>query len=124
MAVHDFTQTFGNALEPEEPARQQAEYPAVSHPVVRTHPETGRRLISSTASSPTTSRACRTTRAANCRRSGTIQARHPEYQCRLRRRPGTVAFWDNRATQHYASADYYPHKRIMERVTILGDRPF
>ncbi|MGR7002115.1 hypothetical protein ACU686_35685 [Yinghuangia aomiensis] len=35
-----------------------------------------------------------------------------------------MAFWDNRATQHYASADYYPHTRIMERVTILGGRPY
>ncbi|MFI6942471.1 TauD/TfdA family dioxygenase [Streptomyces sp. NPDC050418] len=41
----------------------------------------------------------------------------------MRRRPGTIAFWDNRATQHYANGDYYPRNRVMERVTIIGDRP-
>ncbi|MCB1270115.1 MAG: TauD/TfdA family dioxygenase, partial [Microthrixaceae bacterium] len=47
----------------------------------------------------------------------------PEYQCRWSWRSGDVAFWDNRSTQHYASSDYYPQTRIMERITICGDRP-
>jgi taurine dioxygenase len=48
----------------------------------------------------------------------------PEYTMRWRWRPGDVAFWDNRVTQHYAVDDYRPHRRIMNRATILGDRPF
>ena len=40
------------------------------------------------------------------------------------RQPGSIAFWDNRAVQHYAASDYYPHKRILRRVTLSGDKPF
>jgi taurine dioxygenase len=52
------------------------------------------------------------------------QATVPEYQCRFRWRPYSVAFWDNRAVQHYAASDYFPSPRVMERVTIVGDRPY
>ena len=52
------------------------------------------------------------------------QAHIPEYQVRFRWQPGDVAFWDNRATQHYAVNDYGPHRRVAERVAIAGDRPF
>ena len=51
------------------------------------------------------------------------QVHVPEYQCRLRWKPGTIAFWDNRTTQHYANNDYYPNRRRMERVAVMGDRP-
>ena len=47
----------------------------------------------------------------------------PEYQCRFRWRPDSIAFWDNRAVQHYAASDYCPQRRVMERVTIVGDKP-
>jgi len=48
----------------------------------------------------------------------------PEYQCRFRWTANSIAFWDNRSTQHYATADYLPAIREMDRVTIVGDRPF
>jgi taurine dioxygenase len=51
------------------------------------------------------------------------QASIPEYQCRFRWEAGSVAFWDNRSSQHYAASDYWPAVRRMERVTIIGDRP-
>ena len=51
------------------------------------------------------------------------QAGFPEYQCRWQWRPGDVAFWDNRSTQHYAVSDYHPQRRVMERITVCGDRP-
>ena len=38
--------------------------------------------------------------------------------------PGSLAFWDNRACQHFAASDYHPQRRVMERVTIAGDRPY
>jgi len=47
----------------------------------------------------------------------------PEFQVRLRWQPNTVAFWDNRACQHYAASDYFPARRVMERISIVGDRP-
>ncbi|CDZ87370.1 taurine dioxygenase, 2-oxoglutarate-dependent (fragment) [Rhodococcus ruber] len=51
------------------------------------------------------------------------QAKVPDFQCRFRWAPNSVAFWDNRAIQHYAASDYFPHRRVMERVSILGDVP-
>jgi taurine dioxygenase len=48
----------------------------------------------------------------------------PEFTVRFRWAPGSVAFWDNRATQHVVSNDFLPARRIMERVTIVGDRPY
>lgn len=51
------------------------------------------------------------------------QAKAPEYQFRLRWKPGTIVFWDNRSTQHYAANDYYPERRTMERVAVIGEKP-
>ena len=48
----------------------------------------------------------------------------PEFQVRLRWQPNTIAFWDNRACQHYASSDYFPARRVMERISIIGDTPW
>ena len=124
QAVHSFVNSFGQMLGDEERAAMEQQFPAVEHPVVRTHPETGRRTLYVNAyftdhivgvdpdeSEALLDRLCQ-------------QAMHPEWQVRLRWEPGTVAFWDNRATQHYASSDYYPRRRVMDRVAIKGDRPF
>ena len=53
----------------------------------------------------------------------TREASVPEYQCRFRWAKNSVAFWDNRCVQHYAANDYWPQPRVMERVTIIGERP-
>lgn len=123
-AVHDFTRTFGQLLAGEELRAMQEQYPAVEHPIVRTHPETGRKTIY--VNRPFTSHVVGLSGDESdellellCR-----QADLPEYQCRFRWAPGSVAFWDNRATQHYAVSDYWPRRRVMERATVIGDQPF
>ena len=122
-AVHDFAHSFGLALSPDELARRRAEFPPARHPVVRRHPESGRRCLyvnpiftSHVEGMPREESDALLARLCE-------EARVPEYQVRLRWAPGTVAFWDNRSTQHYAASDYWPMPRVMERVTIIGDRP-
>lgn len=123
-AEHDFTQVFGPVIAPDKKAEMRAKYPIVEHPVVRTHPETGRKLLfinrffgrrivglPEDESHALIDRLCR-------------RAEIVAYQCRFRWAPGSVAFWDNRAVQHYASSDYWPARRVMERATIIGDRPY
>ena len=48
----------------------------------------------------------------------------PEFQCRFKWQPNSVAFWDNRCAQHHAMFDYFPHRRYGHRVTVCGDKPF
>ncbi len=122
-AVHDFTHTFGRFMDAAELAKKQVEFPPAEHPVVRSHPETGRKGLYVNA--VFTSHIVGMAREASDRLLELLcrQATVPEYQCRFRWRPHSVAFWDNRAVQHYAASDYYPSRRLMERVTICGDVP-
>jgi taurine dioxygenase len=92
--------------------------------VIRTHPETGERVVY--VNRTFTSRI----KGLDQRESDWLLdhlsalASVPEYQCRFKWQPNSIAFWDNRATQHYASTDYLPDFRHMERVTVIGDKPF
>jgi taurine dioxygenase len=122
-AVHDFTRTFAPVLSAEDLAKKQKEFPPAEHPVVRTHPETGRKGLYVNAAF--TSHIVGMTAEESDRLLDRLyrEATVPEYQCRFRWRRHSIAFWDNRAVQHYANSDYYPQPRLMERVTIIGDRP-
>jgi alpha-ketoglutarate-dependent taurine dioxygenase len=122
-ATHDFMLAFAGQVTPAERDAMRRTYPPARHPVVRTHEETGRKLIyvnriftdrieglgeeESTALIELLSR----------------QAETVEYQCRWTWEPHSVAFWDNRAVQHYACSDYWPATRVMERASIVGERP-
>jgi taurine dioxygenase len=123
-AVHDFTQTFGALLPPEERARRQAEFPPALHPVVRTHPETGRKLLYVNAIFTSHIVGLEPAEGEELLELLCRQAWVPEYQCRFRWQKDSIAVWDNRAVQHYAASDYHPARRVMERVSIAGDRPF
>src|SRR5579862_3921973 len=126
-AVHDFQNfrvLFKNTEEDRVKLhRMEDMFPNPSHPVLRTHPVTGRKSIYVNPQftlrieglEPAESRAILDVLFA--------QARVPEYQFRIRWTPGTIVFWDNRSTQHYAANDYYPQRRRMERTAVVGDVP-
>jgi len=99
------------------------QFPVVQHPVIRTHPDTGRKSIY--VCHGFTQRILGMEQAESDELLNYLFSRAaiPEYQVRFKWHKGSVAFWDNRSAQHYASADYYPDVRIMDRVTIIGDKP-
>jgi taurine dioxygenase len=122
-AVHDFAGSFGQAMDAAELAEMRAQHPPAEHPVVRTHPETGQRAIYVNEIFTSHIVGVDPAESEELLHLLCSQARIPEYQCRFRWEPGSIAFWDNRATQHYAVSDYWPARRVMERVTITGDVP-
>lgn len=129
-ATHDISKSFPQErfgatdadLARLEEARRKN--PPRSHPVIRTHPVTGRKALFVSDGfttrinelEPAESRAILDLLFAHFAR--------PEFTVRWRWKENDVAFWDNRVTQHYAVDDYRPQRRVMHRATILGDKPF
>lgn len=101
-----------------------ADYPVTTHPVVRTHPVSGRKCIYVNRIFTTRILGLEPDESDALLEKLYHQSTLPEVQVRFRWEPGSVAFWDNRSTQHYAVADYGGAHRLMERVTVAGDRPF
>ncbi len=127
-AVHAFAKNFTperfKALGMEDRRdRMYTEHPPVSHPVARTNPVTGRKALF--VNQDFTSHI----EGLSARESDALlrllfeHMERPEFQVRWRWKEGTVAFWDNRWTQHCALADYFPNRRRVRRATILGERP-
>lgn len=123
-ATHDLLFDFSDRIEPERRAAMAAEFPPQHHPIVRTHPDTGKRVLFVNASFTSRIDGLPEAEGAPLLAHLLEQFKVPEYQVRFRWSSNAVAIWDNRATQHYPVADYWPARRLMERVTIRGARPF
>ena len=123
VAVHDFVQVFGHGRSAEELAELREKYPPAEHPVIRTHPVTGRKSIYVNVAFTSRIKGLRPDESQQILHHLYRQAAVPEYQCRFKWEPNSIALWDNRCVQHYAVSDYWPQRRVMERVTIVGDRP-
>jgi len=127
-AVHDFKNfrtLYGSSDEDQTRLRRmEALYPNPTHPMVRTHPVTGRKALFVNAQFTVRILGMERDESEHLLAFLYRQAQVPEYQFRLRWKPDTIAFWDNRSTQHYAANDYYPNRRTMERVAVIGDKPF
>jgi taurine dioxygenase len=133
-ARHSIEATFGAKLPTEQRHKLKALYPDAEHPVVRTHPETGEKVlfVSGFATHFVNFHTPENVRYGQDFAPGSAEllnyligrAAIPEYQVRWRWKKNSVAIWDNRSTQHYAVQDYPPTVRKMERAGIVGDRPF
>jgi taurine dioxygenase len=132
-ARHSIEASFGARMPIEQRHALKTQFPDAEHPVVRTHPETGEKLlfVNSFTTHFTNFHTADNVRFGQDYAPGGAQLLHyligraaiPEYQVRWRWTPGSVAIWDNRCTQHYAVMDYWPAVRKMERAGIVGDRP-
>nr|WP_154324439.1 taurine dioxygenase [Pantoea sp. 201603H] len=130
QAEHDFTKSFpeykyrGSEEEHQRWKQAVEKHPPLLHPVIRTHPVSGKQALFINEGF--------TTRIVGISQKESdavlnflfAHITKPEFQVRWRWQENDVAIWDNRVTQHYATADYLPARRIMHRATILGDKPF
>lgn len=99
-------------------------YPAASHPVVRTHPETGRKCLFVNRAFTTHLEGVPRDESDAVLAYLYAHMEHPNFQVRFQWQPYSLAFWDNRCAQHRAIWDYWPHRRYGHRVTVKGDAPF
>jgi taurine dioxygenase len=133
-ARHSIEASFGAVMPIERRLKLKETYPDAEHPVVRTHPETGEKILFVNAftthfTNYHTPERVRFGMDANPGAGQLLaylvsQAYVPEFQVRWRWKKDSIAIWDNRSTQHYAVMDYAPCHRKMERAGIIGDVPF
>jgi taurine dioxygenase len=128
-ATHSIAQSFPTerfAQTPEAQERLDAakrKNPPVSHPAVRTHPVSGRKGLFVHEGFTTHINELSAAESRALLNFLYAHSAKPEFVVRWKWRLGDVAFWDNRLTQHYATDDYRPARRVMNRATIVGDRP-
>ena len=129
-ATHDLAKSFPAerfGADPEARAqleRAKQNNPPVTHPIVRTHPVTGLKAIYVSEGFTTHINGLPQDASDSLLNLLFRHVVRPEFTMRWRWRTGDVAMWDNRITQHFAVDDYRPHRRVMHRATVIGDRPF
>jgi taurine dioxygenase len=123
-AIHDFARTFGRRLSPDELAEKHEEYPPATHPVIRTHPETGAKTIYTNRGFVSHIEGLSDEESKEIVARLEMAVMDPSVQCRFKWEVDSFAMWDNRAVQHFATNDFWPQTRVVERVTIKGDAPY
>ena len=127
IAVHDFAgfrkRLIKEGKGPKEIEAFNKKFPMPEHPVFRTHPDTGKKVIYVNRAFTQYIKGWEEEESKEMLDFLYSSASTPEYQCRFSWENNSIAFWDNRACQHYANSDYWPQIRRVERVTIVGDRP-
>lgn len=129
-ATHDISLSFPEARFAID-SQQKRHYqqvtqnnPPVSHPVIRIHPQTGEKGLFVSQGFTRCINELSTAESDALLAFLFAHSTQPAYSIRWQWRVNDIAFWDNRITQHYAVLDYLPHRRVMHRATILGDRPY
>ena len=121
-AAADVSRTREDRLKDSARADAKKDY-AASHPVVRVHPETGRRALYVNVAHTVRFEGMTGEESAPILKYLYAHQTRPEFTCRFRWRPGSLAMWDNRCAQHNAINDYQGHRRLLHRITLAGDKP-
>jgi taurine dioxygenase len=122
-AEHESRHVYAGRYGSKEEDSRDGSFPEAVHPVVRTHPVTGRKALYVNRAFTTRILGLSATESRAVLDFLFAHQENPEYQCRFRWQPDSVAIWDNRCAQHHAIWDYFPQVRSGIRVSVIGERP-
>ena len=123
-AIHASAHVYPGRYADRSDGKEALTTPSAVHPVVRTHPETGRRSLFVNPSFTVAIDGMDSAEGGELLTEIHEHCTRPEFQIRHRWQPYDVLLWDNRRVQHFAIWDYWPNERSGHRVTVQGTRPF